>query len=253
MTTRMRRAVSVLSLLEGVTARDYAPTPAVPRWRFSYGTHPIDGHPMAMCRGSQERPEGNDQAPLANLVLTAVRTGATATSIERTLSVDLSFPRSISNALPIHTDFFPVELRGAKGLFPATDTSKAHKETVRVRVAWEGMATKPNIVLYRGTACFVKAHEVMMCFLREFPANYEEAPNHERDEATLTKTRSAAFPAGAKLVLGIPFMSLDYELVYKLSLDNLIAARAALTAKLTPPPAPKKTGSSSGGGGNAGG
>ena len=49
-------------------------------------------------------------------------------------------------------------------------------------------------------------------------------------------SRTTAFPSGSKLKLGIPFMSLDHELIYEYALDHFVNARKSVVAAITPAP-----------------
>ena len=81
-------------------------------------------------------------------------------------------------------------------------------------------------------------------FWRELPDRHWEPGDPEGDEVSLSP-RSSAFGAGSKMVVGLPWISREYELFYeltftgmrKLDMENAHATVQAVRAAVTPVPA----------------
>ena len=176
MNTRLRRNVSAISLLEHTdVSQDFTPQFAASGWSFRKTIHPLDSHPMAVAMTNEISNESGTRyrpaQPRARLFLSAVRLGSDAASIETTMGLDLNMTDALG---PIQREHLEGSLRGPGSMFPPIDGGTVTKYTCRIRSRWSGFpatppaSAAPDIVLYRGTATFVKSGEVCISLLRQF-------------------------------------------------------------------------------------
>ena len=98
------------------------------------------------------------------------------------------------------------------------------------------MAAPPDIVELRTFPRPGCVNRIFLPFWRELPDLHWEPGHPEVDEVSLS-ARSSAFGAGSKMVVGLPWISREYELFYELDMESAHAAVQAVRAAVTPVPA----------------
>ena len=220
------------------------PTPPVPGWTFpklrSGEGHPIDGHPMAYARRRSVRPEGvlsHSPHALSHLVVTGIRTGADAASIE--VSAAVVFQHSAGQLAPLTGNLMGDLLRThGPGPFAVLDAPSrpGYHGTALARVAWklpEGVAV-PDVVALRFRPVLTPDLTHVCCFTWQLPANHDEPSSGGPVVESVLSGRTTSFGAGAELVFGFPFIDQYQEIVVRQPLANLEKAVAEVKRRLTP-------------------
>ena len=212
---------------------DLLPDPRIDGWSFKQWTHPLSGWPMAYGYGPATAAPAPEGAPDARLAFGAVRTGAGAATIEVTAGLQLYYD---GGGRYLHHRLHRPGVAGAGELIPSWETALAYVGTTRLRCAWKGMAAPPDVVELRTFPRLGCANRIFLPFWRELPDRNWEPGHPEVDEASLS-ARSGAFGAGAQMVVGLPWLSREYELLYTLDMAHAYDAVQAVRAAVTPPPA----------------
>ena len=210
----------------------YSPDPAVSNWSVWTWSHPIDGWAMAYAAGQSVSPQTPSADPSAQLAFAAVRTGADAAAIEVTAGLDLHW--SLHSRDVRHSLHRP-GLVGPGELIPSWDTAAAYVGSVKLRCAWSGVTSAPDVVELRTFPRLVQLYEILLPFWRELPDQHWEGGHPEVDEVSITG-RSSTFGAGAKLTVAIPWFSREHELMYSFDLAHAYEAKQAVRAAVTPAP-----------------
>ena len=174
-------------------------------------------HPMAIAHMGSARPLLRGQAsswPYADLVpVRSTYRKSDAASIEVTMGLDLQGD-SLSALQIQHIEG---NLRGPGSIFPPIDGGSGHQVHLPgSRAHWDGSYGQArHRPVPRDRDLREGRRRSRLSLLREFPRMHDEPPG-EQDEHTVTKTTDCRLrlPA-ASSTSGVPFLSLDHELIYE--------------------------------------
>lgn len=246
MNTRFKRFVGAMVETEhtGTNQASSGLASSPRRWDLRTRDHPFEGYPMAIAVGPYSSPplprnmDTSQPASVRNvdLVLTAVRTGDDAESIEVSAGLDVHhFLRSEYRA-----HLLANALHGGGLVHTGYETAPANVGTAVARAKWEMTGTAPAVEAFRLRPVLGKEGEVLVHLQSQMPTGWAavsgpEAP--EVDEAVLSGWTTA--PADTdKLILSVPWLAPDREAVLIYHLAKLHTAIAELKALVAPPPPP---------------
>ena len=235
MQTRTSRFVSAMVETEGQGSEQASSglKSAPSQWSLRKHTHPFDSLPMAIAKGpSASIPRtahrGYPSVQSATLILTAIRRGNTAATIEVNAGLDLLHDFSEEDRYDL---IAPVN--GRVG-FVRTGTDG----TAVARCLWRMTGTAPAVEAFRVRPVLGKHDEVLLHLSHQMPTGWGNSPAvaPEVVESDLSGwTRETALTD--QLVLGVPWLQEDRELILAFDLAKLGTALAELKALVAPAPA----------------
>ena len=196
-------------------------------------THARSGQPMAYAwrqvTGSHGfHPQRGSPSTNVALVVTAVRVGADAASVE--VSAGLTIDSGSSYG---HLDdwFLASDTHGKSGLVYCYDTAPAYLNTCRIPVKWTVAGTAPNINLVRGVPRVGHIREHVIHLTEQMTPQWGEGAGAV-PEAVLSNPQT--FASTDKVTLGIPWVSEFNEAPVTFPINDLKAAVAKVKQLVTP-------------------
>ena len=217
------------------------------RWYLWKDVHPLDEYPIAAASGPYDTPpvapnaRVNREFTEATLILTATRTGADSASIDVSAGLDMNFTTEYEHRPHLSgpaSDAYLGHL--IHPVYTGHQTAPVHRGTAIARCRWKTAGTAPSIEAFRVVPTLGRHDELLLHLSTEMPTGWHEsdpqAPS-ERGESVLSGWTTTPADTDA-LVLGIPWLQRNRELVLEFNLRKLHTAVAELKALVAPPPPP---------------
>ena len=242
MNTRSKRFVASAVDLEyrGTDHASATLKAARPSWSIRWVNHPIDGHPMAAARQTSRYAytEGaTTSARNVTMILSAVRHGPLVSDIEVSAGLDIFYDQS----LDLWSHIRETSHTGSR-LYSPPEIAQAQRGTADVRLKWKTLGTgvtAPDVKGFRVIPVPGRIDSQILFFDKEIPVNVAEGHSPIRDEVCLSG-RTTSFGTGAKLVLGIPWLHRDREVIFELDIQHIHTVVSELKTLVTPAPAPSE-------------
>ena len=227
MQTRESRFLAVATILDpwgnNEDREHHYPAPGVSHWDFyqrpGRAGHPIDDHKIAMAvgkRGSVIGRGASDPLGLPRLLITAMRTGAAASSIELTAGIYIYHSHSQEHR------HLMMQRADCGGLFPTIDrpSAPAYHGTLNARVKWPGSGTKPSVAFLRCRPMVGLHNRTLIAFTYQMPANWDDGSSTGVQAESVFSGATADIGNG-KVVLGLPFVHAYDELLFDLTTSGI--------------------------------
>ena len=242
MNTRAKRFVAAVTVLEqrGTDHASATLKAARPTWDIRWVNHPIDGHPMAAARQAfRDSFIAWNKVLVQNvtLVLSGVRHGPTTGDIEISAGLDLMYDQSLDLWSPVRDT-----THTGSRLYSPPEIAQAQRGTADTRLKWKTLGTgvtAPDVKGFRVIPVPGRIDSQILFFDKEIPVNVAEGTSPIRDEVCLSG-RTTSFGTGAKMVIGIPWMHRDREILFEIDIQHIHTVVSELKTLLTPAPAPSE-------------
>ena len=241
MHTRSRRFVAAALSAVGANVNEASTALKTAKWQIRKTVHPIEDYPVAVGYPTRIPVSFHGAVPgpalrFATPRITAVRHGSTTADIEVSFGLDLYYDRDRDHwgdvLAPSHT--------GSR-LYSPPEIAQAQRGTADVRVKWDlgtGI-TDPDVKAFRVIPIPGPQMSQLLFFDKEIPINVAEGTSPVRDESALSG-RATTFGAGSEMVIAVPWMHRDREVVFEIDLEHVHTVVSELKALVAPPPAPSE-------------
>ena len=187
-------------------------------WIFRTETHPFEGSAMAVAETPMslygEYDSTNPQIRYdANLFVSAVRL---ASSTE----VSAGFGISLSGSI-VDTRHYILDSQNLTGLVHCYETAQATRDTAQIPVKWnfDTGTSKPNVERFRGVPRVTHISETLIFLEQQMTAAWHDGEAPVIEAAISGRTGTLA--AGDEMVLSIPWIHGDLEVIAKADLSKL--------------------------------
>ena len=225
MDTRRQRFFSAVSICQSKINETLASSeqPNLTGWEFSKATHPLDNNKLAIAEHSMtlygEYDSANPQVRFTGtLILSAIRL-SNSTEVSAGFGIEMYGSQSdMRNSI--------LDSQNITGLVHCYETAPAYRDTVRIRVDWKfaNSTTKDDVAVFRGIPRVSLMSQTLIFLQEQMTARWATGESDPPAHESALSGRTATLANGDKLVIAIPWIHKDNELVAEVNLSKLLHA-----------------------------